>query len=66
MGVRCELYPDSAKPAKQFQHAAKRGIPYAVLCGSQEIELGVFGLKDLSSGEQSQCTLQQLAGILKN
>jgi histidyl-tRNA synthetase len=39
---KVELYPD-AKVAKQFQHADKRGIPFAV--GEQEIAGNTFSLK---------------------
>jgi histidyl-tRNA synthetase len=42
-----ELYPDNAKMAKQFQHADKRNIPYAVIVGEQEIESNVYSLKNL-------------------
>jgi histidyl-tRNA synthetase len=42
---KVELYPDNAKMAKQFQHADKRNIPYAVIVGEQEIESNVYSLK---------------------
>jgi histidyl-tRNA synthetase len=34
------LYPDNAKVAKQFQHADKRSIPFAVI--EQEIASNSF------------------------
>ena len=40
------------KMAKQFQHADKRNIPYAVIVGEQEIASNSFSLKNLISGEQ--------------
>ncbi|MFV8370325.1 histidine--tRNA ligase [Flavobacterium sp. LB2R40] len=51
-GVKVELYPDNVKVAKQFQHADKRGIPFAVLIGEQEMESNMFSLKNLGTGEQ--------------
>jgi histidyl-tRNA synthetase len=51
-GIKVELYPDNAKVAKQFQHADKRGIPFAVTVGAQEIESNSFSLKNLVTGEQ--------------
>ena len=51
-GIKAELYPDNAKIAKQFQHADKRGIPFAVLAGEEEMNGNSFKLKDLASGEQ--------------
>jgi histidyl-tRNA synthetase len=45
-GIKCwgkvELYPDAAKVAKQFQHADKRGIPFAIVVGEQEIAGNIF------------------------
>ncbi|UQD57647.1 histidine--tRNA ligase [Flavobacterium sp. K5-23] len=51
-GIKVELYPDNAKVAKQFQHADKRSIPFAVIVGDQEMAAKTFSLKNLVSGEQ--------------
>ncbi|MEO8254998.1 MAG: histidine--tRNA ligase [Flavobacterium sp.] len=51
-GIKVELYPDKAKVAKQFQHADKRTIPFAILVGEQEMESNTYSLKNLVSGEQ--------------
>ena len=59
-GVKVELYPDNVKVGKQFQHADKRGIKFAVIAGETEIEKGIFALKDLSSGEQFNVDIHAL------
>ena len=59
-GLKVELYPDNAKVAKQFQHADKRGIPYAIIIGEQEMETNSYSLKNLSSGEQLLLDFEQL------
>ena len=59
-GLKVELYPDNAKVAKQFQHADKRGIPYAVIIGEQEMETKSYSLKNLSTGEQLLLDFEQL------
>nr|WP_315163188.1 histidine--tRNA ligase [uncultured Flavobacterium sp.] len=51
-GLKVELYPDNAKVAKQFQHADKRNIPFAVIVGDQEMNTNTFSLKNLNTGEQ--------------
>ena len=51
-GIKVELYPDNVKVGKQFQHADKRGIPFAVIVGETEMKEGKFALKNLLSGEQ--------------
>lgn len=58
--IKTELYPDTAKIGKQFQHADKRGIPFAVLTGDEEIANNLFTLKNLATGEQKQVTLEEL------
>ncbi|QEE49579.1 histidine--tRNA ligase [Flavobacterium alkalisoli] len=59
-GIKSELYPDAAKIGKQFQHADKREIPFAVLTGAEEIANNTFTLKDLKSGEQALVNLDEL------
>ncbi|MFV5696065.1 histidine--tRNA ligase [Flavobacterium sp. LB3P122] len=63
-GIKVELYPDNAKLAKQFQHADKRGIPFAVIVGEQEIESNSFSLKNLVTGEQVLLDYEGLKKIL--
>jgi histidyl-tRNA synthetase len=64
-GIKVELYPDNAKIGKQFQHADKRFIPYAVIVGEEEINDNQYSLKDLVSGEQKKVSLEELKEILK-
>lgn len=64
-GIRTEMYPDNAKIGKQFQHADKRGIPYAVLVGNDEIANNQYAVKDLSSGEQKKVSLEELQSLLQ-
>lgn len=52
VGIKVELYPDNTKVAKQFQHADKRGIPFAIIVGEQEMATNSYLLKNLISGEQ--------------
>ena len=63
-GVKVEMYPDNAKVAKQFQHADKRGIPYAVIAGEQEMATNSFSLKNLVSGEQTSVDFEGLKNAL--
>lgn len=64
-GIRVELYPDKVKAGKQFQYADKRGIPFAVIAGSQEMEAGTFALKNLKTGDQTTETFDSLFEKLK-
>jgi histidyl-tRNA synthetase len=60
-GIKAELYPDNAKIGKQFTHADKRAIPFAVLTGDAEIAAGTFTLKNLATGEQENLDFSELA-----
>lgn len=62
--VKVELYPDNTKVGKQFQHADKRGIPYAVIVGETEMKEGKFSLKNLISGEQNLLDFEGLKNTL--
>ncbi|MFC4740628.1 histidine--tRNA ligase [Flavobacterium ponti] len=63
--IKVELYPDNAKIGKQFQHADKRGIPFAVLVGEEEINNQEFTLKNLGTGEQQKVDYDKLVVLLK-
>jgi histidyl-tRNA synthetase len=54
------LFPDNAKLAKQFQHADKRSIPFAVMTGDQEMNSNSYTLKNLQTGEQKSFSLEEL------
>jgi len=45
----------------QLKHADRKGIPFAVILGSAELESGTAVLKNLRSGEQETMPLERLA-----
>ena len=53
-GIAAEIYPEAGKMKKQMEYANRRGIPYVVIVGSQELESGAATVKDMRSGEQRQ------------
>ncbi|MFV8270335.1 histidine--tRNA ligase [Flavobacterium sp. GT2N3] len=63
-GIKVEMYPDNAKIAKQFQHADKRGILFAVIAGEQEMASNSFLLKNLANGEQTSVDFEGLKNAL--
>jgi len=63
-GIKVELYPDNTKVAKQFQHADKRGIPFAVIIGEQEMASNSYSLKNLVTGEQVSLDFESLKKAL--
>ncbi|MCR5862968.1 histidine--tRNA ligase [Flavobacterium sp. J372] len=63
-GIKAELYPDAAKMGKQFQHADKRGITYAVIAGGEEMAANVYTLKNLETGNQEKIEIETLSNRL--
>ncbi|OXA78485.1 histidine--tRNA ligase [Flavobacterium columnare] len=65
LGIKVELYPDSVKIGKQFQYADKRGIPFAIIVGEEEMKKDQYNLKNLQSGEQKTMSFDALFEILQ-
>lgn len=53
-GIAAEIYPSPAKLDKQIKYAGKRGITFAAIIGSSELESGNISLKNLGTGAQEQ------------
>lgn len=64
-GISAELYPDAAKIKKQLNWANKKGIPFIVMAGSEEIKNKSFMLKDMDKGEQKQVSEEELLALLQ-
>jgi len=63
-GIKVEMYPDNAKVMKQFQHADKRGILFAVIAGEQEMASNSYSLKNLVTGQQVSVDFEGLKNAL--
>lgn len=64
--IASEIYPEAGKMKKQMDYANRRGIPYVVIVGSQELEAGAATVKDMRTGEQRQVLLDKLATEICN
>ena len=51
-GINCEIYPDSVKIKKQMNFANRKGVPFVLMIGENEIAEGKYQLKDMKTGEQ--------------
>jgi histidyl-tRNA synthetase len=65
-GIAAELYPSSAKLKKQMSYADAKNIPFVILIGSDEMQSGALTLKDMHSGEQQKCTVEDIVSRLKD
>ncbi len=66
VGIHCEMYPDAVKVKKQMQYADRNNIPFVLMAGAEEMEKGLFSLKDMQSGDQSKLSLEQINDVLVN
>ncbi len=58
--IRAELYPDQAKIKKQLNYANKKGIPFVLMIGSEELKKGICSLKNMKDGHQDELTIEEL------
>ncbi|ABG59925.1 histidine--tRNA ligase [Cytophaga hutchinsonii] len=59
-GINTELYPDPVKIKKQLSYADDKKIPFALLIGEDEMNQGLYSLKNLISGEQFKVTFDEV------
>ena len=64
-GINSELYPDAVKMKKQMNYANKKGIPYVVLVGEDEMNSGLLTVKNMSDGSQNNVSVVDLIKQLK-
>ena len=59
-GINSELYPDAAKMKKQMNYANKKGIPYVVLVGEDEMKNDLLTIKNMADGSQSKRSVDEM------
>lgn len=59
-GVSAQLYPDAAKMKKQMSVADADHIPFVAFVGESELDKDTFVVKNMATGEQTECTVAQL------
>lgn len=64
-GIPSELFSEPKKIAKQFEYANKKGIPYVLIIGENEVQSGKYGLKNMLTGEQISLDIAQMIAYLK-
>lgn len=64
-GIRAEIYPDAAKMKKQMGYANDKQIPFVAIAGENEMNEGKLTLKNMTSGEQSLVTPDELLSMVK-
>lgn len=63
-GINSELYPDTSKMKKQMNYANKKGIPYVVLVGEDEMKTGQLTVKNMNEGSQTSQSIEEMIAQL--
>ena len=63
-GLGVEIYPDATKMKKQMAYANAKEIPFVVMAGEEEMNEGVFTVKNMLSGEQQKVKETELKDFL--
>ena len=64
-GIRAEVYCRPARMSAQIKYADTKGIPYAVILGSDEIEAGTVAIRDLANRAQHVVPREELIEQIK-
>ena len=64
-GFRIDMYPSAAKMQKQLKYADKRNVPAVVFLGAEELGKREFIVKNMSSGEQSVGSLDNITATFQ-
>ena len=62
--IAVEVYPEPTKMKKQMGYADDKKIPFVAIVGGNEMETHTVMLKNMTTGEQKQVTLDELCTIL--
>ena len=64
-GGRAEIYPDASIMKKQMGYANDKQIPFVAIVGENEMNEGKLTLKNMTTGEQSLVTPDELLAVVK-
>lgn len=64
--VNCQVnYADRSFKSK-MKEANKKGVPYIIVVGENEVSTGIYSLKNMSTGDQQQLSKEEIANFFKN
>ena len=62
--VRTVLYPDVVKLKKQLKHASELNVQFVFMAGADERSKGVWTVRNMETGEQTECPLNQAVALV--
>lgn len=65
-GIKTDIYPDpDSKLDKQLKYADRKGIPYVVILGPEEVKKGIIKVKNMAQKSQTEMTVADFINDLK-
>jgi histidyl-tRNA synthetase len=64
-GLSVDIYPAADKLEKQLKYADKKGIPYVVIQGPEEMSRNVVKLKNMATKTQEELTVEEVIAKLQ-
>ncbi len=65
-GLKAETFLEPGRDlGRQFRYASRRGIPFAIVLGPDEVERGVVAVKNLTTGDQIEMARGEVAEHVK-
>lgn len=64
-GIATESYLSRAKMDKQLKYADKKGVPFVVVVGPEELKKGVAQVKDMARKTQREVAFSELIDLLR-
>jgi len=62
--IKSEVYPDAVKIKKQMNYANKKGVPFVLLVGENELKEGRYQLKNMITGDQQKLEIDAIIDFL--
>jgi len=63
--IATELYPALDKLPKQLKYADKKGIPYVVIIGPEEVKENKVTLKNMGTGKQQLLSIKEVVEVIQ-
>lgn len=64
-GIKCMIYPESAKMKKQMQYASRNAVPFVIMAGQGEINDNTVSLKSMDTGDQVTVKISEAVELIK-
>lgn len=64
-GINTEIFLNDKKLKAKMKYADKLEIPYVIVIGEDEVNSGIVKIKDMLTGNEKECKIQDIAKLVK-